>query len=208
MKTLVVVPAYNEAQVISQTLKELKPVCKKIEADLLVVNDGSTDKTREVALKEKVLVVSHSVNRGLGGAIGTGIEFARIYNYDLAVTIDADGQHLPEDIFKAIDPIIEDSADVVIGSRFMNKKLELPPDRKFLIQMSNWLTYLLFQQKTTDSLSGFRAFNRKAIEIKRLDLRLTEVPITVLYTDYSITKGQKRSNSINIVWKLFVRLFR
>jgi len=227
MKTLIIIPAYNEASVIFTTLKELKAfLAKAYAADILVVNDGSTDATVDEAARAGVAVVTHILNRGLGGAIGTGLAYARKHKYELAVTFDADGQHEPNDIPTILEPITAGRADVVIGSRFADPSKEMPLDRKVLLRISNLLTYILFGAYTTDSLSGFRAFNKKAIngieiktermevsnelfsEIKRLKLRLSEVPIRVIYTDYSRSKGQTNTNGINIVFKLLLRLFR
>lgn len=226
MKLLIIVPAYNEATVLSQTLKGIRKVTDPLGADLLVVDDGSVDETFQVAQASQVAVVRHVLNRGLGGAIGTGLEYAKRHKYDLAVTIDADGQHYPQDIKRLIRPIITQKAEVVIGSRFMGNLESMPPDRRFILFCSNSLTWILFGQKTSDSLSGFRAFGQRAIksiqiktermevsneffsEIKRLNLRLAEVPIKVIYTDYSKAKGQANSNAVNVIWKLLLRLFR
>lgn len=226
MKLLVIVPAYNEAPVIFKTLQDIKQTTQKLDPDIVVVNDGSKDLTEAEAKRAKVVVLTHRINRGLGGAIGTGLEYAKRHDYDLAVTIDADGQHDPKDIQRVIQPITEGRADVVIGSRFKTKQQHMPLDRKLLLMISNALTWALFGRTATDSLSGFRAFNKKAIqyirlktermevsnelfaEIKRLNLSLEEVPIQVLYTDYSRAKGQTNANALNIVFKLILRLFR
>lgn len=226
MKILVIIPAYNEASVIYQTIRSLCAEIQSLHADVLVVDDGSTDGTGSEALRAGVNLVTHVLNRGLGGAIGTGLMYARKHHYDIAVTFDADGQHEPTDIKKVIAPIKNDKADVVIGTRYHNSNKNMPWDRQLILRASNFFTYLLFGQQTTDSLSGFRAFNGQAIqqiqiktdrmevsnellsEIKRLQLRLTEVPITVIYTEYSRAKGQSNSNAINIIIKLLLRLFR
>lgn len=227
MKTLIVIPAYNEASVIGSTIQAVMRVAREMkDADILVVNDGSSDGTGSEISKHKVFQLTHKINRGLGGAIGTGLEFARSNGYKLFITIDADGQHDPEDIKKLAGPIIKGDADVVIGSRTISNRGKIPGDRKFMIWASNLVTFILFGQKTTDSVSGFRAFGELAIknvqikteqmevsnelfsEIKRLKLRLTELPIKIIYTDYSRAKGQSNSNAINIITKLFLRLFR
>src|SRR5690606_31667259 len=122
--------------------------------------------------------------------------------------------------------LISQRADIVIGSRSLGAKKHMPFDRQLILKASNLLTLLLFGQSTSDSLSGFRAFGTRAInsvalrtermevsneifsEIKRLKLRLEEVPIKVIYTEYSRSKGQSNTNSFNIVLKLLLRLFR
>lgn len=191
-----------------------------------MVDDGSTDSTGRMAQKAGALVLRHPINRGLGGALGTGLYWAKIHDVELAVTFDADGQHDPRDISKILNPLIANRVDVVIGSRAKEGWREIPTDRKIILTMSNLLTWWLFGLRTTDSLSGLRAFNRKAIEslqlrtdqmevsneffseIRRKKLRLAEVPIRVIYTEYSRSKGQKNSNAIDVGLKLLLRLFR
>lgn len=227
MKTLVCIPAYNEAQVIAQTLRDVKKQLKKhSNTDLIVVDDGSSDQTSQIVTKAKVKLLRHIVNRGLGGAIGTGLAYARQNHYDCFVTIDADGQHDPRDIAAVTQPVRTHKADVVIGTRTQSKHGQIPTDRKIIIALSNLLTLFLFGIFTSDSLSGFRAFNKKAIhsirlitdrmevsneffsEIKRANLKLIEVPIKIIYTPYSRAKGQSNANSIHVIFKLFLRLFR
>lgn len=226
MKLLIVIPAYNEEQIIAQTISSLQNTSIHPNPHILVIDDGSQDQTFQTAKKTGVKVLKHSLNRGLGGALGTGLEYARRQGYDLMVTFDADGQHDPKDLQKVIKPILNLKADVVIGSRTISQQGKIPPDRQIIIKLSNLLTFLLFRQKTSDSLSGFRGFSKKAIqkihirtekmevsneffaEIKRHKLNLKEVPIKIIYTKYSRSKGQSNLNSINIVVKLFLRLFR
>ncbi len=223
-KLLVIIPAFNEERVIVNTIKGV--IDKVGGAKILVVDDGSNDRTKYEANRAGAIVVSHPINRGLGGALGTGLYWAKERNVDCAVTFDADGQHDPDDILKISHPIISGNADVVIGTRTKFGWREIPWDRKIVLTLSNWLTWWLFGIKTTDSTSGLRAFNRRAIEkihintdqmevsneffyeIKRCKLRLKEVPIKVMYTDYSRSKGQKNSNAFNVGVKLLLRLFR
>jgi glycosyltransferase involved in cell wall biosynthesis len=227
MKLLVVVPAFNEGQVIKSTLLTLKKSLKRYpDAEIVVIDDGSTDNTFDLADQVGVTVLRHVLNRGLGGALGTGLKYARSIGCDTMVTIDADGQHDPEDIHPMINLITHNQADVVIGSRVISTKGKIPHDRKILLSLSNLLTQILFGQATSDSLSGFRAFNKKAIksieiktqrmevsneffkEIKKHHLALAEIPIKVIYTNYSRAKGQRNLNGIKIVYKLILRLFR
>jgi len=227
MKTLIVVPAYNEQQVIGRTISAIKTATSTLGSrTILVIDDGSSDLTAQKAKQSGALVARHIINRGLGGALGTGLEYARISKFDIMVTFDADGQHDPSDIAKIIAPLTDGSADVVIGSRTKSSHGHMPWDRKLLIAMSNVLTELLFNQITSDSQSGFRAFNKQAIthihiktqrmevsseffsEIRRLNLKMREVPIKVIYTDYSRSKGQSNTNALNILYKLVLRLFR
>lgn len=227
MRRLVIIPAFNEAPVIRHTLKELKPVTQKLApCDILVVDDGSHDKTGIIASEAGVFVVRHKLNRGLGGALGTGLEFAKRGNYSLAVTFDADGQHHPEDIIKTIKPIEVNKADIVIGTRTKSRAGHMPLDRRLIIWGSNVITWALFGVWTSDSQSGFRAFSSKAIqhldlktdrmevaseifaEAKKHKLKINEIPIKVIYTDYSRAKGQDNLNAVNILYKLLLRLVR
>jgi glycosyltransferase involved in cell wall biosynthesis len=223
-KFLVIIPAFNEASVIGGTIQGVRRSLKK--AKILVVNDGSSDTTGNEARKAGAIVINHPINRGLGGALGTGLYWAKERDIDCAVTFDADGQHDPEDIFKVSELICSGNADVVIGTRTKFGWGEIPWDRKIVLTLSNWLTWWLFGIKTTDSTSGLRAFSREAIEkiqiktdqmevsneffyeIKRCKLRLKEVPIKVMYTEYSRSKGQKNSNAFSVGVKLLLRLFR
>ena len=220
----IILPAYNEAPVIEQVLDSLKK--QKLKAKIVVIDDGSTDETAKIARKKEVGVLRHVLNRGLGGALGTGLAFAKKAGADIAVTLDSDGQHDPADIKRVVKPILDGKADVVIGTRWKSNRGEIPFDRKVITIASNILTFFLFGILTSDSQSGFRAFSKKAIdtiiirtqgmevsseffgEIKKNKLRLAEVPIKVIYTPYSRKKGQTNLNSIQILLKLILRLFR
>lgn len=223
MKILIVVPAHNEEEKIAFVICDLKKYKYK---DILVVDDGSQDKTSEIAKKNGARVISHTVNRGLGAALGTGFEYARGNNYDCLVTFDGDGQHQAKNIpnlLKALERV-----DVAVGSRFMGAK-KPPFSRTIVNYVSNIVTWLLYRVWTTDTLSGLRAFNKKAIhlidiktdkmevsneffmEIKRNNLSFVEVPIECLYTDYS----QKHSHNfvslehtISIGKAMLLRIFR
>ena len=222
---LVIIPAFNESKVIGETIRGVRRVLGK-QATILVVDDGSTDTTRFVARRAGAMVVHHPVNRGLGGALGTGLYWAKAHDVDTVVTFDADGQHDASDLPHVLLPIRRGDADVVIGSRTLSGWRDIPIDRKIIIAGSNMLTWWLFGVKMSDSLSGFRAFNRQAIEqiqlrtdrmevsnefffeMKRNRLRLSEVPIQVIYTEYSRLKGQKNSNIFDVTLNLLLRLFR
>lgn len=226
MKLLIILPAYNEEEKIGDVLKNLPQKIKGIaKIEKVVIDDGSTDNTFKISKKSKATVLKHSINRGLGGAIGTGFEYARNIKADIVVTFDSDGQHRPQDIAPLIKPILEKKADVVIGSRFL-KMSKIPPDRIIINILSNIATFFLFGTYTSDSQSGLRAFNNKAIEkieiktqkmevsseifkeIRRNNLKFIEIPIQAIYTEYSRRKGQKNSNALPIFYKLFLRLAR
>ena len=223
----IILPAFNEAKVIKKTLNKLKAELKKDKTNnftLIVIDDGSTDKTKSIANKLAHVVLHHRINRGLGAALATGLEYVRRnkgFNY--AITFDSDGQHNPKDIKKAI-LALKKGSDVVIGSRFLTSNHQFPKFRKLILQASNLITYLFFHVWTTDSQSGFRGFNQKAIntirirtnkmevsseffaEIKKNHLKFTEIPIKVKYTKYSLSKGQSNSNSFLVLIKLIYKL--
>jgi len=229
MKSLcIILPAYNEAKAIGSVLQKLQNFVQKqkdLVIEILVIDDGSTDKTLKICQTFNVTVLRHIINRGLGGALATGIEYAKMHNFDFALTMDSDGQHDINDLPKAIKLLINNDADVVIGSRMMGQK-GMPKDRLIINFISNVFTYILFGFWTSDSQSGFRGFNRKALgfinvktqgmevsselftEIKKHNLKLLEVPISVIYTEYSRNKGQSNLNSLNVVIKLLLRKFR
>lgn len=208
MKLSIVIPTHNEAAKIARVLQGLLNLeIPGIHKEIIVVNDGSADRTAEIARSKGVAVVSHLINRGLGGALGTGIEAALRDNADLVVTFDADGQHSAKEIPAVIKPILMKQADVVIGSRML-RGAGMPLARRIANRVANLLTWLLLGIRTTDSQSGLRAFSRFAAkqiritsnnyevsseicgEIRRHRLRLAEVPIRPIYTDYSLSKGQ------------------
>lgn len=223
MKILVVVPAYNEARSIVSVIKDL---FRFGFGDILVVDDGSIDGTDQLAKKEKVKVLRHVLNRGLGAALGTGITYAKKGGYDVLITFDSDGQHQASDLKKLIEPIIKNKADVVIGSRLLKRSKNMPLDRLIISYLGNILTLVLYRFRSTDSQSGLRAFNKKALncitiktdqmevssdflrEIKKNKLRYKEVPIEPIYTEYSRQSGQTNLNSFNVALKMFLRLFR
>jgi len=193
--------------------------------DVVVVNDGSGDNTQFEAERAGFSTVNHAINRGLGAAIKTGIEYAKEKKADIMVTFDGDGQHDPSDIEKIIWPVFQKKADLVIGSRFKKSK-NVPLDRFFLNWFANFITLLLYGVVTTDSQSGLRTFSKKALnvvdfkgermdfsseillEAKRNNLKIAEVPIKAIYTEYSRKKGQKNLNAIPTFSRFLVRLLR
>ncbi|KKT75192.1 MAG: Glycosyl transferase family 2 [Candidatus Peregrinibacteria bacterium GW2011_GWA2_44_7] len=218
MKIIAVIPAYNEEKTLGGVLESLK---KGGYHNLLVVNDGSRDGTQEVAERHGVIVLRHVMNRGLGGALGTGLQAAKELKVDIAVTFDADGQHAVEDIRKVLEPIQKGEADVVIGSRLMNPE-GMPWFRQLFNYVGNFMTFALFGLWVSDSQSGLRGFSKKALgkiqirtnhmevsseiirEIRVNELRLREVPIRAIYTDYSLSKGQSLFVGVKTLFKLIM----
>lgn len=219
LKVTVILPAYNEEKTIFNVIKELIGMGLNI----VVIDDGSKDNTNHIAheMKKKkpemIHIYRHRLNRGLGATLKTGIEAALFEKSDIMVTFDADGQHNPKDIIKVVKPIIEEKVDVVIGKRDFN---EMPLGKKLGNNIMNILTMLFYGISVKDSQSGLRAFNRKTAElmilhsrdygisseiigeIGRNNLKMVEIPITTIYTDYSRSKGTNTKVGLKILAKL------
>ena len=218
MKVIALIPAYNEEKTIAEVLEKTRPHVDRV----LVINDGSSDRTEQIARSRGAVVVTHVINRGLGAAIGTGFAAALKLGADVVVTLDADGQHDAEEIPKFTEAIRTKDADVVIGSRMITRK-GMPWYRQIAQVLGNLTTLVLFGAWVTDSQSGFRAFTSYALskikiktnrmevsseliaETKRNKLKLVEVPIKAIYTEYSLSKGQNFFVGIKTLIKLIFR---
>ncbi len=226
MKLAIIVPAFNEASVIESVLKSLpQKIIGISKIKTVVVNDGSSDQTYQKAQNANILVLNHILNRGAGAATRTGIDFAKSSQADVIVTFDADGQHNPTDIEKLVRPIIENKADLVIGSR-LKKRQKMPVDRFILNWLGNIITFFLFGAFSTDTQSGLRAFSKNAAslidfksdrmefsseiiqEAKRHKLKIVEVPTDAIYTKYSRSKGQKNINALPVLIRTLVKFLR
>jgi glycosyltransferase involved in cell wall biosynthesis len=191
-----IVPAYNEARSIAGVVAELHATHPELE--IVVIDDGSTDETAAVARRAGAEVVQLPFNLGIGGAVQTGIEWARRRGCELAIQVDGDGQHDPAEITKLLEPILAGRADVAVGTRFAGDKTYRPSiARRIGIGVFAGLVSLIVRQRVTDTTSGFRAMNERAIElfadeypydypeveatvlIFRHRLRLVEVPVTM-----------------------------
>jgi len=206
MKIIIGIPAYNEEKNIASLLIKLK----KISENIIVCNDGSNDLTGKIAKELGATVIEHERNLGYGSAIKSIFLKAREINADVLVTFDADGQHRIEDINAILEPIKNNIADIVIGSRFLNNNQEIPKYREIGIKAITKLTNVTGGTKITDSQSGFRAYSKKILEeiepkesgmgisteilikTQKAGFIITEVPITILYEgDTSTHKTQK-----------------
>lgn len=217
MKTVAIIPAYNEAQTIADVLERTRSFVDAI----IVVNDGSTDRTAEIARAHGAIVVTHAINRGLGAALGTGFAAALRGDADAVVTLDADGQHDPASISLFVNALSH-GADMVIGSRMLERS-GMPWYRQAANVLGNMVTFVLFGALVTDSQSGFRGFTRGALsqmdvrtnrmevsseliaEARRHCFKIVEVPIKAIYTDYSLSKGQNFFVGLKTLLKLVVR---
>jgi len=201
MKITVGIPAFNEAKNIATIITELK----KITDSIVVCDDGSSDLTADISEKLGVIVIKHKKNMGYGAAINSIFKKCVEINSDVLVTFDADGQHRIVDLEKVLQPIKKNQADIVIGSRFLDNKSDVPNYRKVGIKIITKVTNASIKKKLTDSQSGFRAYNRQVLtQINPSDvgmgisteilikagnkgLRITEVPIKILYSGNTST---------------------
>jgi len=190
------IPAFNEEKNIAAIITKLADVADS----LIVCNDGSSDLTSDIAEKMGAFVINHEKNLGYGAAIRSIFLKAKELNGDILVTFDADGQHRIEDIEKVTKPIIDQEADLVIGSRFLDEsEKEVPRYRKVGIKVITKITNSSIKEQLTDSQSGFRAYSKKVLNELNLselgmgisteilikasskNFRITEVPIKILY---------------------------
>jgi len=163
-KVLVIVPAYNEAEGIGHVIRRLREDAPY--ADVLVINDGSSDATSRIARAAGANVIDLTCNLGIGGAVQTGYRYAAEHHYDYAVQIDGDGQHNPCDLRRLLSAQFDTGADMVIGSRFITKEgFQSTFARKMGIGLLSALVTRLTGQNVTDPTSGYRLCGRRAISL-------------------------------------------
>jgi len=216
-----VVPAYNEASVIGDVVTELRAEFPNV----VVVDDGSRDDTARTALRAGAHVVPHPVNLGQGAAIQTGIEYARAQpGAQVFATFDADGQHRVKDLAAMIDKLMADDLDIVIGTRFAGgPPARMPVLKRVVLQSAAWLSPSSRRLHLTDAHNGLRVFNKTVADGLNMTMngmshasefitliaenhwRVGESPVEILYTDYSMSKGQPLLNGVNIVFDGFLR---
>lgn len=160
MKYLIVIPAYNEEALIGEVLNGIKQA--KLKMDILVVNDGSSDRTSEIAAASGVKVIDIPYNIGYGGAIQTGFRFALEYGYDYVITMDGDGQHDPESIRSLVETMEREEADVVVGSRFLEGTYRMGFARRIGSWLFSKIANLYTGVNISDPTSGFQIYNRRA----------------------------------------------
>ncbi len=177
MKTLVIIPAYNEALNIEKTVKDLKNNTKY---DYVIINDCSKDNTKEVCEKNNFNVLSLPINYGLTSGIQLGMKYAYQNGYDIAVQFDGDGQHQAKYIKDLVKEIEEENCDIAIGSRFVSKKK--PKSMRMLgSRLIAGAIRITTGKKIKDPTSGMRAYNKKAIELFVKNASLTPEPDTLVY---------------------------
>ncbi len=202
MKVLLIVPSYNEEENVLSNYKKIIDYNKKNNTDygVIIVNDGSKDRTEEICKENNIPYISLIRNLGIGGAVQTGYKYAYENGYDIAVQFDGDGQHDISYVKDIIEPIKKKNADMVVGSRFIDKsssKFKSSCTRRIGIKLISFFIKLITGEKIYDTTSGFRAVNKKLIErfstnypveypepvstteILRLGYRVLEVPVSM-----------------------------
>jgi glycosyltransferase involved in cell wall biosynthesis len=219
----IVIPAYNEEDVIKGVVENLLISFRNV----VVVDDGSKDRTSKVLANTPVMVLRHLDNLGQGAALQTGIDYALSEGAEYIITFDADGQHKAEDAVEMVKLLHNGSYDAVLGSRFLGETTNIPFMRWIILKMALLFGNVGRKTKLTDAHNGLRAMNRKAADVLEIqqngmahaseiiqklmsnDLVIREYPVTIQYTEHSLSKGQSSSNAINIILDLIVvRLFR
>lgn len=219
MKTFCVIPAFNEEKNIKRIINEVKSLVDRV----VVVDDGSTDHTFNLAAAQEINLLKHIINRGQGAALRTGTEYSLANGADIIVHFDADGQFSSQDIARVIEPIKAGVAQVVFGSRFLNHehKSQLPfLKRYFIMPLAKAVNKIFFNINLTDPQSGFRAMSAEAaqeiswqqdrmahcseimFEVKKNNFKVKEISIRVIYHNF----GQSFSDGLKILKDLFIAM--
>jgi glycosyltransferase involved in cell wall biosynthesis len=226
---LAVIPAYNESQTLRSVIQSVQAEAPSF--DILVVDDGSTDRTAAIATRAGVPVLRHPFNLGIGGAVQSGFQYAQEKGYDFMVQIDGDGQHRADQLSVLIEAMDEDRAiDMVCGSRFMTDSgYPAPISRRTGIHLFAVLLSRIVGQRVSDPTSGFRLYNRRAINLFARDyphdypeveavlmvhwhrLRMSEVPVQMLQRGggvSSIRSGKSAYYMVKVLLAIFIGLVR
>jgi glycosyltransferase involved in cell wall biosynthesis len=228
LRRIAIVPAMNEERNIGRVLDELRAFDPGLE--VVVVSDGSTDRTAEVAEAHGAHAIRLPFNLGIGGAVQTGFRYAWENGFELAVRVDGDGQHDPSQLDRVLAPVLADDADIVVGSRFTGAEgYRSSPTRRIGIRILAWVVSAIARQRVTDPTSGFQALNRRAIALFAADyphdypevegmvmtikhrLRLQEVGVTMREREHgrsSIGAAASVYYMAKVLLALFVGLFR
>lgn len=223
-EVFVVIPAYNEGEVILQVIADLH---KHNYHNIIVVNDGSSNNLEKLLRNEEVIYIKHLVNRGQGAALRTGTKLALKLGANYIVHFDADGQMQAQDIVLMLDSFKQQNIDVVLGSRFLDKasKQRVPKLRRGILFFAKIFNRVFLRIVYTDPQNGFRVLNKKAAKvlnwkndrmahaseilylIKKHKLQYKEEKVNIQYSKYSLQKGQSGKDIFEIVWDLFINKF-
>jgi glycosyltransferase involved in cell wall biosynthesis len=228
LRCLAIVPAYNEEASVGSVIHELRALEPDLE--MVVVDDGSSDRTAAVAASAGARVVSLPFNVGIGGAVQTGYQYALEHGFELAIQVDGDGQHDPSEIAAVLEPVLDGRADLAVGTRFAKGGgYRGTPVRRVGIRIFAAIVSLMVGQRVSDTTSGFRAVNRKALRLfaaeyphdypevesilvlSRHGLRMVEVPVQMRVRETgnsSITTLRAAYYMIKVLLALFIGLFR
>lgn len=219
----VIVPCFNEAYIIRETAEQLLP-----HYSVVVVDDASSDDTKQKLKGLPVYYIKHPVNLGQGAAVQTGIDFALKKGAEYLVTFDADGQHHAADIRKMLDILIKENAGIIFGSRFLpGSATNISVTRKIMLKIARFINYLASGMLLSDANNGLRIMTRETAEkmqitenrsshnaqvqnlVKLNRIKYAECPVSISYSDYSRKKGMRNISSIRILYDLILyKLFR
>lgn len=220
MRIIAVIPAFNESKRIRTVVEGTTKFVDRV----IVVDDGSGDDTAVVAAQAGAMVVRHVENCGAGAATMTGIEAARALKAEVIVTLDADEQHDPKDIPALLQPVQSGQADIVFANRF-GRRNRIPLIRRVFNAVGNLVTFATTGRWVNDSQCGFKVFGPRAVHEVRIRMsgyefctelvresvqrhwRVAEVPIKVLYSQYTLAKGQSFANGVRTALRILLRSF-
>jgi glycosyltransferase involved in cell wall biosynthesis len=218
-KLYVVIPVYNESGAIVKVIEDIF----SYDLSVIVVDDLSSDDTYEKIKNTNAIVLRHPINLGQGASLQTGIEYALELGAEFICTFDGDGQHLASEIIPMFEAFIKSKADIALGSRFINPCLNIPRSRYLLLKLAILFTRVSSKIKVTDTHNGFRILSRDFCKkfkfynnrmshaseildyIGRNGVYYIEHPVTVIYSAYSIFKGQKNHKLIQIMFELIIK---
>lgn len=218
--TVIIIPVYNEGKVIRNLVQSVL----KHFAHVVCVNDGSSDNTRNEIQRTAAILINHPINMGQGAALQTGIEFARdLQGVDYFVTFDADGQHRIKDAITMVKHLRQNNYDIILGSRFLGTAPHMKKRKALVLKLAIYFSNVTSGIKLTDTHNGLRAFNQRVADTLQITMsdmahaseileiiakqkyRYAEVPVTIDYSEYSLSKGQTLINAVNIGFDVMLK---